>query len=90
MLVFTTLFALITGAIFVFPDSVATVCLMIWNAGLAAALVGCAVYGRNDLRAFGIGGLLPIIALGPFSGQLALEIVSRIADSAATTNDRLW
>ena len=62
----TALVALLTAILFVFPDVLATLCLMILNPIVSAALLTSAIYGRQAVRAFSIGAAGPTLFMTCF------------------------
>lgn len=66
ILALTAFVAVLAALLFVFPDLVATIGLMILNPMISAALLTSAIYGRHGWRAFCIGAAGPTMFMTCF------------------------
>ena len=66
ILALTAFIAVLVGLLFVFPDLVATIGLMILNPLISAAMLTSAIYGRHGWRAFCIGAAGPTMFMACF------------------------
>ena len=70
ILALTAFVAWLTAILFVFSDVAASICLLILNPMISAALLSAAIYGRHVVRAFCIGAAGPTLLMVAFHSWL--------------------